>query len=465
MADRFGGEPDVAAPKTSTSKGDRFGGAPISVETSSSEEPSLKDYGKALAYGAVTGLAGGTGELEKFGAYTVPEFLGFEPEHGKSIPFGRETIFPTISEAQQVLGKVGWQKPSKDVSGTQTVGEILGGFGTSLPSLIKGTGKALIGTTTKEGEKIAQEAEQLGFKLSPSQVRADIPAPSKGATGFAVENQNLANKLVSKGTGQEAELVTSEFIGERLENLGKDFDKLYKGKSFVVDAQAENALNSILQREAELGPAGVSTVKQTAQTMLQKLKKSSSVDGEDLQRLRNALTERARSSSSRGDAHEIYELVDLIDESVAKNNSSLAAELKELRPKYRNSIILEDLYRNGGVKQGNVSLDRLGIMMRGKRDVVRRNPSDIDNLGKIGRELGLKARWESEGSAATEGLDLIRKALGTGTDLASSALGLRGQLARDAQRRFLTTEPKRIPGVQKATAAGVFPGQLQNQEE
>ena len=36
---------------------------------------------------------------------------------------GRQTIFPTIEEAQKVLGKVGIKKPREEVSGYQTAGE------------------------------------------------------------------------------------------------------------------------------------------------------------------------------------------------------------------------------------------------------------------------------------------------------------------------------------------------------
>ena len=71
---------------------------------------------------------------------------------------------------------------------------------------------------------------------------------------------------------------------------------------------------------------------------------SFAIEGEGLQRLRNALTERAR-STSRTNAREIYELVDEIDASIARNHPNVAATLSELRPKYRNSIILEDLYK------------------------------------------------------------------------------------------------------------------------
>jgi hypothetical protein len=431
-----------------------------------SGEPTFGEKAGALAYGGATGLVGGLGELEQFGAYTVPEFLGLREEGQRDKLAGRETIFPTVKESQDVLGKVGIKKPREEVSGYQTAGEILGGFGTSIPGMVKGGAKALLGTPTKTSETIAKEAEALGFKLSPSQVRGDVPVPAKGATGWAKENQDLANKLVTQGTGEEAAEITSDFIAGRLRDLGKEYDKLYKGKQFAVDNNVVGALNNILVKEQELGVAGVSTVKQAAQTMLDKIAQNGLVvAGEDLQRLRNALTERARSSASRGNAHEIYDFVNVIDNSVATQNPALKTALNELNPKYRNSIILEDLYRQGGIKQGNVSLERLGNMLRGKRDAVRRSGQDIDNLADLGRELGLRARWETAGSSATAGENVLRQALGTGGDILSTMGGLRSRLARDAQRRLLTTEtPAGKSKFPAATAAGTAARPFQGEE-
>jgi hypothetical protein len=302
------------------------------------------------------------------------------------------------------------------------------------PATGRKIGESLVGTTTRTGEALAKKAEKLGFKLSPAQTRADVPVPAKGATFSSEKNQTIANQLASEGTGKAAKEISPEFIGQRLKDLGKEYDKLYKGKQFRVDSSISNDLQNILSREQELGVAGVSTVKQAAQTMLDTMQRQGPiVVGDDLQRLRNALTERARSTSSRGNAHEIYELVDKIDAAVSARNPQFKATLDVLRPQYRNSVILEDLYRQGGIRQGNISLEQLGNMLRGKRDVLRRTGKDIDELGELGRELQLRARWETEGRAATSGEGLLGQVLGTGADIAGKITGTRGSTARSLQ--------------------------------
>jgi hypothetical protein len=216
-------------------------------------EPTLGEKVGAGLYGAATGFAGGLGELEKFGADVVPEVLGLRDKEetekfkkeGGVFGTGRETILPTTEEAQKVLGKVGIQKPREEVSGYQTAGEILGGFGTALPGLVKGGVKAVLGVPSKTSAAYAKAAEDLGFKLSPAQVRQDVPLPSKGATFFAEENQSLANELASKATGKEVSEINPDFVRTRLKDLGEEFNKLYKGKDFKIDEEAVSALRSL----------------------------------------------------------------------------------------------------------------------------------------------------------------------------------------------------------------------------
>lgn len=451
------------------------------------KEPTFGEKAGALAYGAGTGLVGGLGELEEFGAYTVPEFLGFQEKGQRDnvLGTGRATIFPTVKEAQQVLKKVGIEKPREEVSGYQTAGEVLGGFGTSLPGMLKGGAKMLVGVTSKTGEKLAQQAEKLGFKLSPAQTRADVPVGQKGATFWAEKNQTLANELASKGTGKQVKEIDATFIGDRLKDLGGQYDKLYKGQVFNIDKDAVDALQQIRAMEAQLpGAAAVSPVAQTADEILKNfsslanrqgaLPNTFGIEGEALQRIRNALTQRARSTNA-GNAREIYNLVDVIDASIAKNHPKVAKELDVLRPQYRNTIILEDLYKNGGIKQGNISLERLGTMLRGERGVVRGAESDIDELGKLGRELGLRARWETTGATPTEGAQTLSKALNVGDVLGSlaSTAGLRSRPARAVQR-FYSTPAKSVAGkVMKssappgsaATSVGTAIRPLQGEEE
>lgn len=432
------------------------------------KEPTFGEKAGAAAYGAATGLAGGLGELEKFGAYTVPDFarkiLKKEPSPRENMGFGRETLFPTVEEVRKGLGKIGIERPREEVRGYETGGEIIGGFGTAIPGLVRGAVRGIVGTTTKIGEETAKRAEQLGFKLSPAQVRQDIPLTAKGASGFAKENQTLANKLSSKATGKEVDLIDDKFIKSRLDDLGGQFNSIYKDKVFNIDQDAVNALKDMANIENQLpNVTQVNAIKNTANNILDKFQIFSlrpdaipgkfGIEGNQLQRIRTDLLQaaRAQQGTSRQDAHLIYKLVDAIDNSIARNHPQIAAKLNEIRPLYRNTIILEDLYRSGGINQGNISLERLGKMLLPSPQSVRGAKGQLETLGDLGRELKLRARWETAGDTEGKLSDLAR-ALKTPLNAGASALGLRSGTARAIQRRLgeaAEAGPKDIPtGVQ-----------------
>ena len=450
-------------------------------DTQDAGEPTFGQKAGALGYGAVTGLLGGLGELEKFGAYDIPEMVGLREKGERDQFVGRETIFPTIAETEQVLKKVGIEKPREEVGGYKTAGEVIGGLGPALPGLARGTTRALVGTPSRTSESYAKAAEDIGFKLSPAQVRQDIPVPAKGATFFAEKNQSLANKLASASTGKEAREISPDFIRSRLSDLGKEFDKVYKGKDFNIGPDAVSALRSIASNEMQLPVnAQVTAVKNTAKTLLDNyeslartkgaIPSTFSIEGNILQRIRSDLMAGARSATNRQDAHQIYELIDIIDSSVAKAHPEVAAKLAEIRPLYRNTIVLEDLTKQGGIQQGNISLEKLGNML-GQRKSGLRNQKDIDQLGEMGRQLKLRARWETEGRGATGGEDVLGRVLGTGTDIAAALTGTRSRPARAAQR-MLGKQPEvfRIsrPGlanVPAGVAAGTATRPFQASEE
>ena len=346
-------------------------------------DPSWAQQMGGLTYGAGTQLLGAPGEAE--------EFL---TTGGKGEKLGGEgQFFPTTKQVRTGLKEIGVEPPAK-TGFMQKTGEVLADVGMAVPMGARTVG-TVVGSTTKEGERIAGIAERLGFKLSPSQVRADAPVSEKGAVFNAKHNQTLANRLASNGTGKAVDEITGPFLTQRIKDLGKEFDDVYKGKEFAIDPNAATFLQNLNYYEQQLGFGGVPAIREATISILNNIQ-TGKIAGDDLQRLRNALTQTARTSSDRGKAHEIYDLVDKLDDAVESKNPGLKKTLDVLRPKYRNTVILEDLYNSGGIQQGNISLERLGNQVSDKSS-LRRNPQDIDNLGMLGSQLGLRARWESAG--------------------------------------------------------------------
>lgn len=338
-----------------------------------------------------------------------------------------------------ILGQTAEQMGAPRIAGEAVAGMV--------PKISRSIATGLVGQPTQTAEKIASKAESLGIKLSPSQTRKVEPLPARGASFQDESNQKIFNQLATKGTGKQVDEIDSGFIAERLKTLGGDFDKIYKGKTFRVDPAIESDLTAIIQKEQELGAAGVTTVKNIADSIAGKIRTQGavkSIEGDDLQRLRNALSEKARATGSRINAFEINALIDKIDDAVARFNPQVKTQLNELRPKYRNAIILEDMYRAGGIRQGNISPEVLGNTLRKDMSVIRKQniAKDIDQLGEIGRELQLRALWQREGARAlSDSEKSLARVLSGPSDIVSSLLGLRTQQARVLQKEMGATKP------------------------
>jgi hypothetical protein len=171
--------------------------------------------------------------------------------------------------------------------------------------------------------------------------------------------------------------------------------------------------------------------------------------GDDLQRVRNALTQTARSTTNRGKAHEIYELVDVLDKAVELQNPAMKATLATLRPQYRNTIILEDLFNAGGIKAGNISLERLGAQTFNSGQ-LRKNPQDIDGLGMIGNQLGLRAMWETAGESMP---GVVKGAVRTHGLLPEAIRGLSTPLRSATARKAQKAASRKVNPVRGAAEA------------
>lgn len=441
---------------------------PSKPETQASMREFAKETGQALGLGVPKepemspgAIAGATGVGTTAGAFgptalrKAGQFVGKIPTAPtraagglmqalgtglQSIPTGRRAAAAGAAlGGTELTGQLGEQAGvPRAVTGLATLG--------LTPPLARAGARGLLGAPTATREQYARAAEQLGFKLSPAQVRADIPLPAKGATFSSEKNQKLANELVSASTGKQAAEISPDFVRGRFDALGKEFDKIYSGKMFNIDPQAIQAIESISRIENQLPPtASVSAVKATADQILKNYRSMASrkgavpgtfsIEGDMLQRLRTDLLGAARSATNRQDAHAIYELVDVIDGSVARNYPQIAAKLEEIRPQYRNTVILEDLIKAGGIRGGDVSLEKLGQVIQARKSGIR-SQRDLDKLGEMGRELQLRARWEREGAGATAGESLIGQAIGTAADITGTLTGLRSGPARSVQRFY-----------------------------
>ena len=254
----------------------------------STAEPSFGEKTGAFAYGLGTGVAGTLGEVEKFGAYTVPEYFGFQEEGKRDNVFGtgRETIFPTVEEAQKVLGKVGIKKPREEVSGYQTAGElapaVLGGA-KALYGLGKyGIGKAadlgsmLLGRkTTSQAGQVGKEAASVGSEAEKALIQQESETrrllakeqeARAASTKSQAERQAMAETAAAKAA-PKGERSLRELVGVKTLPEAGGFKPIPQTPTQVgnfVRQQAENFVKSIKSQRDAAAKTGFANAKNEA---------------------------------------------------------------------------------------------------------------------------------------------------------------------------------------------------------
>lgn len=154
-------------------------------------KPRVKPHQRAYAagYGALTGLAGGAGDIESM-------FTSANPAQSPALR-GHETVFPTSSEVGQGLQKLGLPKPKEGTENWQTAGQ-LALVAPAIPALARGAtaGYGALSAKAKQGvaalrgaeipaaQNVAKSAAQKAVASGESTLASQIDRESRIATGF-----------------------------------------------------------------------------------------------------------------------------------------------------------------------------------------------------------------------------------------------------------------------------------------
>lgn len=213
-------------------------------------EPSVGEKAGAALYGLGTGVVSAPGELEEFGAYTVPQFLGLQPQ---TTP--RETLFPTQKDIESGLQKyVGIAPPRAEVSAYKTAGELapaIAAGGTGLYKLGKyGVAGASDLASLLMGKKTAQEAS----KTAEAATKAGTSAEKALSATEAAQQEKIAQATkAGKKAGTQAELALGQMPGVTTMAEAGKFKPIPESASKVGDfmrQQTENFVKSIKQQRS-----------------------------------------------------------------------------------------------------------------------------------------------------------------------------------------------------------------------
>jgi len=355
-----------------------------------------QELSKQGAIGVASAIPGMFGDIESAGRAGA-RYFGYDVEP--------ETIAPTSRDVATFFGAD--EPETKKGQQYRSAGELLGGFvgPSALGKVLGVAGEALVGGTTKTVGSLANRAEKLGFKLEPRQLSAETPKGSPGFMGAAKENQTLANELASAETGVKVKEINPKFVGERLKDIGDEYEKIFK-QPLKVDRQLATDLQAMADFERTVRPADVRTITAAADNVVGKFSQAQAqvqtpisairVEGEVLQRLRNEMSYLARTATDGQTRSVAGDFVQKIDANIARNHKDLVKPLEKANREYAATKALQELIEKGGIQGGNISLEQLGNHLAqnvyGFGAGTTRHP--LTELGTLGRELKLRGRFE-----------------------------------------------------------------------
>ena len=169
-------------------------------------------FGVKPVRGAIKGVLGGLGELEKFGAYELPQMLGFKGQ--KPPAEGRATFFPTMEEVGKGMEAIGIPQ-AKRLGATERGGEFLGEFlstGAKPVAQLAGYGirKTQPLVNLLRGKTAAEAQTQLGREAT----RAGLSAESAAAQQASKEQAALAQQAERRGESALRELAGVKTLPE-----------------------------------------------------------------------------------------------------------------------------------------------------------------------------------------------------------------------------------------------------------
>jgi hypothetical protein len=198
-----------------------------------------------LARGGVAGLLGAPGALEEFGAYTVPRALGFEAPDRRS-PTGGRTLFPTPEEVNRALPG---PRAEGRGAGFESLGEVIGGFGTPSGVVRAGQGLASAGRGVASAARPITETVRRARGGEATAAGEDMVAAIRG------QGEGVATAR----TAEEAALLAEQAARRgRVTQLTDE--------AAQAEQQAARATQAELQ--AGEGLAGVRTVNEFGQSVL-----------------------------------------------------------------------------------------------------------------------------------------------------------------------------------------------------
>lgn len=209
---------------------------------------------------------------------------------------------------------------------------------------------------------------------------SNTPGGRSVMRGHESANEVIFNKVAAKSIGQTSDELSDKVLGAAKTELGKVFNdiKALPGKQIEIGPSVATTADDILREQGKLLPTQQSNeLIKLATTARRMANLNTKIDGEAYQLQRSALSDAVDASEGmvKNQYRKLLKALDDSAEASLQNsgNTKLAADLRDVRPKYAN---LKTLEKSGVVKGGDINPQKLG------NKSTRNELTDIANFGE-----------------------------------------------------------------------------------
>ena len=362
------------------------------------------------AYGAGTAQPGERTESAKQGAITGGAIGAAVPVAGAALGAGVNAALPRADEGLIEVGKLA-QKYKIPLS----IDELTSS------------------RTVKNIQKVSQEL------------------PFSGQAKFRDAQMDAFNLAVSKSIGQSSKKITPELMDKAFKQVGDEFDRLGKGKTFVLDKNFTDNIQSILDDAAiNATDDAVKNFQKGLERVYKNADSNGTISGEKLSFLRSNINGLARKANNQDTAELLKDLENAVIDVMTAGDDIAKEALSDAKYKYKNLLVLEPLAQKA--KGGNISPTQLAnrVARIYGRQYTTGRAGELGDLARIGSELlpelgGSDTLQKAAylGAAATGG---FFEPLTVGSTLAVNR-ALQGGINRNPRliNRMLQSSQKQLP--------------------
>lgn len=254
------------------------------------------------------------------------------------------------------------------------------------------------------GTKTVEQYRPLTASKYPEEVRTSIPGRSYEQEYLKNFSEWFAEQTSRWITTSKAPTTTVEKFFANVAKMWKDvYEKVtgHVGLSKEVEQfYRTNWKGNLTQQAVAEQPAVAGMV--------------GDIKGKELQTLRSNLSDLTHRLEGQ-DKYRASQLLQEIDEAIARSNPETAAKFLDTNRKYAANSTLLELERRNGILQGNVSLEKLGNLTK-----YNQANHPLYELGLGGRQLKLRGMYEGAEQPSGELASLLNRskrfALGLATD-------------------------------------------------